>query len=601
MADSIWTRADHHILEVLVGLTVVALVIAPLFTASSVGVWAMLVSAVVVALVRYRAAAPITKDTWTLIGVGALAIGLVVATSLLAQDVTHSFFGKPGQRAGAITWVGMLLLFVVLVVRARPGDLGRVLRAVALASGVMAIAALVDSAGLIEVWRFSEEAAGLLESSISLGEVLALGAGCAAAWALSSRDAVQQALGWATVAIVVIAMLAADARAGLVALAAAVAIVAVARLAGPRTNTAMRAWGVALAAVAVALIAAGWFLIGPDGLDRADQWAEFTNQRSVIWASGYGAAAQAPILGRGPDQFSAWAAWSSDPSVGLSKAGTYDPHNLLLAWFVAAGFAGLLVAGVVAAAGLGRMFVTFHQRGYALAVGAVLAALLGWSISLMFAWMAPIGAFLAVLVFASLLSAGDRAAHAPAPSRSVRYVVTGIAAAVALGLLVGSWPGSVSEYEWAQRSASGTLDAAAVVQLAEASGDPSLAALAVGTLVQEAAQNPALAASNVELAERVEPILADASTWHVDAAYAGMLLRALMLGALEQGSWDDVDAYIQAGRRADPASGLWDYVAAVQAERLGEAELAREYATAALDYPQPDSVRPYLEGLAATP
>jgi hypothetical protein len=204
------------------------------------------------------------------------------------------------------------------------------------------------------------------------------------------------------------------------------------------------------------------------------------------------------------------------------------------------------------------------------------------------------------VVFASLLSASDRGASAPIPSTGLRQGAAAVAAVAAIGLVVAWAPGLVDEWAWAQESSSGSVDAVAIAELAEASGDPSVAAAAVGMLVQEAEQNPDLASSNVELAQGLEPILESAAPWHVDAAYAGMALHVTMLGALEQGSWDDVDAYIQAGKLADPTSGLWDYVAAAQAERLGETERASEYAAQALEYPLPEAVRFYLEELAAT-
>ena len=113
-----------------------------------------------------------------------------------------------------------------------------------------------------------------------------------------------------------------------------------------------------------------------------------------------------------------------------------------------------------------------------------------------------------------------------------------------------------------------------------------------------AAQNPAQAAELFEIADQLEPILEQNAVWHVDAALEGFYYRLARIALFGEGEWSDAVAYVEAGKKADPASGLWDYVATVSALQLGEDEAAQEHAEAALEYPLPEAVQVWCEQIA---
>ena len=352
-----------------------------------------------------------------------------------------------------------------------------------------------------------------------------------------------------------------------------------------------------MTALLAALVAIGWTQIGQDPTGLAQDLAEITNERSVIWTSAFASAADSPLLGSGLEQFSAWAHWDSDPGVSLQKVATYDPHNILLYWLLGGGVIGLSLALGAVALVIERMIAVMKHRP-SMAMMVLSAGLIAWGITLMTAWISPLAALFAVVLFAALVGADDHARAGEKPSGLLGIGTTLTAFVAAIFVLAVWWTPLQTEFAWAGEVSGGITDPTRAAEIAIESDGPFLASVAIEALLDEAQVYPELIESNFAKVSEMEPIIEADAEWNVDAAYVGFSSAVARHVALGEDTWENASRHIDKGKKADPASGLWDYVAAEYALRFGMSDAAAEYAEAALAYPLPSEVRGYLTEIA---
>lgn len=593
---SIRDRLDRHAFEILLALVLVALAWVPPFGTAAVGLAALLLLGPLLVVLRAKGPFELSGSaTIALASVVAVA-AYAVAASLTAVNPLVSFIGKQGQHAGSMLWLGAASTFAAVLSRPRAGDAGRVARAVAVAGALLAASAVADVVGLLESFRFSPEPAGIMESSVSLGQVLVVASGAALAWALSAKARLQRLAALAVFTVIAGGLIASGARAAWVGLAVGAAAVGLTALAGRRFPAAGRVAAVATGAALAIGVLVAWQLFAPSALGRASEFAEATNDRSVIWASAFAGSDQDLWTGAGPEQFSAWLSWDSDPGVSLDITSTYDPHNLAVYWLHAGGIVGLGLAVGAAVLVLARMWGVATRQAYRLGIIALIGGVYAWGASVMFTWVNAVALLLVAMIAGVLLGARTGPSHADSGRPGATAVLTvAFVVLVAVVSIAIWWTPLMGELEWLQATKAGPASSAEEVRIAQRSGYPSAAAIAVQALSREANAEPERAERLLRQAEPLEEIIERDSVWHVDAALAGIEIETARVTLLERGGWQDMERYIAAGKRADPATGLWDYIGAVQAERLGEDGAMREHAREALAFPLPDPVRSWCE------
>jgi len=507
------------------------------------------------------------------------SVVLMLARSSLAADMRVSLVGALGQHAGALTWLVALLVLLAAVVTARPGDVGRTARAMALVGGVLAVAATLDRIGAFAVVRFSPEPSGFMENSGSLAQLLVVSACAAAAWMLAARTRAEKGAAAACLAACLCGLIVAQTSGAWVGLLVGIstgAVVLVLARSG-RLRPAVMA-GVLVGILMLSVIAISWMLADGVSPGIEQRLAVAANDRFTIWTSALGQIKQAPVLGSGAEQFSAWVNWDVEPGPQLSKTGTYDTHNLALYWLVSVGIVGALLAACAAGAMAARLFAAVVRRPQP-AVVALVAGCVAWVGAVMFVWISPLALF-AVALFAGQLSVGGE----PDPGSRIRLrpavpLVIALCGVVASGMIF-AW-GASAEYRWADMVDRGTVNPLLLRQLAVSTGDPSLAVEALESALEATGSDTQGAEQHIAA---LEPILARAASWHVDAAFGRFVIESMRAAPRSVTSWRGVEAGLAAGRSADPTSGLWDSAGALQAAGLGLDEYAQELSLRASEF-----------------
>jgi hypothetical protein len=590
---------EREAIAVVLGVTVLALLLTPRNASALTSLVALAGAPLLIVCLRIRPASLPDASAGRALTVLGVCVAVLAVACVNAADPRVSYFGMLGQHSGGLMWLALALLASVIVVFARPGDAGRIARAVALTGAVLSASAVLDAVGVFRSARFSGAASGLLENSISLAQCLVVALGCAVAWALSARTAWSRTGAWSSLALVAGGIVLTSSRAAWVAVALSAAFGWGAVWAVRRWSLKPRVFAAFCASLVVVGLLGAWLVAGrPE--TGSDSWiAGLSNQRSTIWASAFAQTSQHLLFGKGPEQFSAWVAWSTTPGVDLSKTGTYDPHNLALSWLLAAGLAGFgaLLAAVFAVAR--AVWSTIAERDYHRGLLAMAAGVGGLGTALMFAWTSPTSVLLATVATSAVVGTGARRSDVPAAVG--RYGLLAVAIVTfALVALAGptSWRVAVAEYEWARGVGAGT-PVTSLEPVAIRTGDPTLATVAATARV-DAAQSGAVAArSALAGAGDLTRVLERAAPWHVDAALALMDLWAARAAITGERDSRAFAAAVSAGKRADPASGMWDYIAAARAQAAGDSEAAEAHAEAALAYPQSEPVRAWLRGVAA--
>jgi len=531
---------------------------------------------------------------------------LLMATSLLwlltcavlADNPLVSLVGTAGSHNGAVIWA---LGFAWFLAGILAGD-GHALRRT---GGVIAAGgALFSTAAFFERFTSGAEraqgyAAGFFENSNSLGAFLAVAALAGVMTALTSRRPLTRWLAYAAAAVSAAGITVTSSRTGLIALlAGGVWVLLLGLIPASRTRNAAVSIGVpVVAAAASALgVAASLGRLGPA---LQDVVAGIGTDRDAIWRAAYAQIERSPLLGVGPDRFSAVITWGLGPNDGTFTQFTSHPHSLVLAIVIGGGLLGALLIGASAAALLwkGSELQGHSTRKWAAAfvtalpVAVIAEGLVNW---------VPPSAMLAVAaVMGTAFGASLR--HVPAEGRQAsRAPLTVIASVIAV--LAGASLFALSAWALpsevvAARAAARPGDYALVAEQVEAYRrfpEPELAVQALRSQTRQVwLGNTDAAAQAVTL---VQASSRDAR-WRASLAVTHILAEEAIVenGHGEFGRYLDA---VERGVEADPSSGLWYAMAAREASQRGEAMLAAEYATKAQEYPMDNATREVLEQIA---
>lgn len=515
----------------------------------------------------------------------AVAVFWLCVCGLFAADVRMSFLGLAGQHTGAALWVGLLGTVAVLVAFPRGDDLRWATRAVAVAGAAAGAFAVLDAAGVLSLYRYSSEVSGFMESSSSLGQLAVLGVGAAAAGAIFEKRSSFRAFSIGLLLLSAAGLVLSQSRGAWVAVLVGIASVALLRWVSSRRPGRPGLSAALLVCVVALLLAVAVWASTTSAPGAFDRFADVSNRRTVIWRSAVMQAAGSPLVGSGPEQFSALVDWTTVPGESVEKTTAYDPHNLLLYILVGGGIPALALSLAGAFVLIKRLAETLSAGSTG--VGALVAAEIAFGASLMFSWTSPVAAALAAVLLGALLATGgrsiERANHEVAYSGprvlglSLRVLVVG----VALVSLVAITPAVSAEYAWASAVDSDTVTPELLLSTARATGDPTMYAGAAPDYPPEET-----------IAE-----LSSAACWHVDAAFELNQMEFSALTGGESGAWERVVDSVELGSMADPASGLWYYLAAAEADIAGMSAAVVTYSTKVLDYPLPEEARTWLEDL----
>lgn len=519
---------------------------------------------------------------------GATCVWLALA-SLMAAAPQVSWAGAIGQHAGSALWIAVAAWAALGLVYASKSHLRMALRTVSLVSALLALAAFIDAAGLDDRVQAWGSPAGLLENSLTLGQVLALGVACSVAWLMTEHAPGARAIAGAAALASAGGLVIAESRAALFGLAIG-AVTALLMRAASRKPRGAVAFGV-MSGMGIAAVVPGIWLIagGSLGPETTARLNVLGTDRLTIWASALRSLAQDPWTGRGLDQFSAWVQWSFAGG-GLSYNATYDPHDWVMA--LAIGGGALVVAVVAVTAGmLARSLATaFSNVGrprflIVLVAGIVsvpAAALLAWPSAT--AWGAA--ALLAGMVIGLGRTApGGESATSPdseaRPPAAVRIVAV-VLAAVLLGSSAPLLAPLAAEVQLASLDAR-RAPASEYLELAGTQSDPSFAARAI---VAALAESAALADPTAVLSQAEETARRfDAeSSYHVDLALQEIALYQSISLRTGRDTWPEFERAVMQGTLADPNSGIWEFLAALEADRLGRVDDATRYAREALEH-----------------
>ncbi|MRS11757.1 MAG: O-antigen ligase domain-containing protein [Actinobacteria bacterium] len=534
----------------------------------------------------------LANDRFVLAALVAPALALTVS-SVLASNPGVSFFGSTGQRAGAATWVLCAAFAAALLRTARRGDAGRTARAAACFAAVLALAAIADRFAVFGPIPAGSLPAGLLENTLSTGQVLVMGVLCAGAWGFSAPTRLQRAVSIACGAMCVVSIAYIGSLGTWAGLAVGVVTVAIVHAVSRAGR--LRALSAGIGAAVAGLVApAGMLLITgpamPEGLQ--ERLAAAASDRFPIWQSAASSAWRSPVFGVGPEQFTGFTTWGAVPPQSLSFTSTFDPHNLLLYLLVCGGVVGLGSA-LFACAVLARRALLPLEGRPSLPRACMVGALAGYLVSLLFSWVTPISLALAAAIVAALVA--GRADGSP-QSRPGAWLMRVPVAAVALAIAAGLFAtGGIWEYRWgADLAEYGNPRIETTLAAAQDSPDPLYSIVTVQNSMNTSfAEGEPTPYDDPRFAVVVERLKTDAD-WHCTAAMTSfdLAVRDIRLGTAN--SWDAAGAALAAGEMADPRTGLWYYTGTAYAENLGFAAEARQYAQDGLAYDLPENVRAYM-------
>lgn len=509
------------------------------------------------------------RATATALATAAVLAVAIAARSTFADNPAVSLWGVVGQHNGAALWVLAALWLAAGAMLADARALRGVVGVVAAAGAVFSVMTLVEVAsGGVRGWG---SAAGAFENSTSAGEFGAVAVVAAVAWALYARSSHARVAAIACAALSGAGIVAAGSRVGVAAVAGAAVFALVAWLARTQRAEAALAIGTPVAAALAtgALVAGSTGALG-DGAVQAI--SRLGTARDAIWRSAAAQVPHSPLVGRGAEQFSAWAAWAFDGRA-LAYNGTYDPHNLVLSVLLAGGAVALVLAAGALAALVWALLSATRGAPRSLAQ-ATLAAMPACVVTAgLFAWGAPAAVLAAAAIAGALLGASSRTGDASGPSRAGIRIAIAATLVPAVAIVVLGARALPVERSFHLTHASASPEA--LVAMYGRFPDPAYAVAALDrmTAVQGGLYDKTIKALLAASAKD--------SRWDVNRALLGLSADPTILPT----STDEYRRLItraRDGMAADPASGLWYTVVAAEADRRGLGDDARRYATLAL-------------------
>jgi O-antigen ligase len=554
--------------------------------------FALVVGAALCAVSATRSGPPVARDAaWTLVAASAF----FVARGAMTTSPAVSLLGTLSQHNGAALWVAAACWFVAASRLATRETLRRTIVLISIAGAAYTAATGLEvlTSGAQRSWG---SAAGVFENSSSLGQFLALAVLASVAWGFLARTRVSRALAGACGAVSLAGLALSQSRAGLLGVVAGLAV-ALAALALSRARFGRETFSLALPASALSLttlaVAAS---SGSLGARARSLVGVVGTERDVIWRSALAAFRESPLVGRGLEQFSAWVSWSYSGG-RLAYNATYDPHNALLAVAVGGGAIGLalaLTACVTLLASLADALArSGRSRAIAFAIGAAVAA----PASGLVTWFSPVAVVAASLIAGSVIGATDPQSPPTAEVEALRMqprtsaLLPLAALALAAALAAYTLPGIIAETRYAIETRAGRITPESLEALSSEWPDPAYASMALNGFLDRGAEGTDAATA---LAKRWRR----ASTWHVDLALGSEVLAGRALATSMTPAPEAFSAAVEDARRADPASGIWDFVAAVDLERLGDHARARAYAKRALRFDLNPEARSLAEQIA---
>ncbi len=511
-----------------------------------------------------------SRQVLVVVGVSGGAVLWLAVRSAFALNPRVSLLGMLGAGDGALLWLMAWVVFASAALMPGTRALKAVRATLAVAGAVAAIAGLMDLAGVIpHPDNWAAEAAGLMGTSNSLGQLLIVGLGASVSWALAPSARRQ---GSACALICVAGLAATESRTALLAaLVAGLAVAAVARATTPRARA-----GVAAGAGAVLGVAAAGTMIwsATTSSPAVDTASRLLSDRPALWRAAFAQIAQAPVAGSGNQMFSAYYTWSIDAQrlTGVDAIGTFSPHSLALDWLLAGGIVGALLA-------LGALGVFVAAVAPPLAsaprtdpVWPLLAGLTGWLIAALVGIVeAP--ALLAVCALSGALLAATSRREAPAQAQAgagggalavaASAALIGIAA---IAVLVPVTASGARAFAW-DPSTVGPQELPRYTAAYQHTGDPVYATMGLTALLgQSKGDYPDQLAADARALAR---LAARDASWQVSLASLGAAAEGLRSAEDSATQFARVEVFLDKGQAADPASLVWDYLRKRETERLG--------------------------------
>lgn len=477
------------------------------------------------------------------------ALLIIGGGALLAGALAHprplvSVAGAVGQHNGWMLWLAVVLWFVIGAAMGRGTSLRWTMWSLAGAGTVSALFALLDAVGLVGAARYSAEVAGVMESSISLGQLLLIGFGCAGALFCSEARASVKWTAAALALLQVAALVLSGARAAVVlgVAATALAVVWTRRRGDERLQGVVR-WAVRLGAAVliIGVVAVAW-----TGAPDSAVLRSVLTDRPAIWHSAFVRMPDNLLLGAGPDRFSAIVSWSAAGG-DLEWQTTASPHNLIFDWALGGGIVALVAyaaAFITTGALIGRN-VANAARGPKL-----LALLLGaWALSLLTSWTDPLAACAAAVLAGALSS--DAMGHLPR-SRLHEALLgwAAVALAVATGALV--WPLMGIEAQWVSDVGGEPAPLAQLIERWEQWPDPAFGGQALQVAIE------GLPATAIEAGALAGEVL-ERTPWDANGALRSLQASLILRASVPSAAVPSPEEAVDVGRQAAPTSEIWDW------------------------------------------
>ncbi len=540
---------------------------------------------------------PPRRPAVALLSFAAIPVLALALSAVAAVNPNASFLGYFTQREGWMYWFGLYAWFAAAVIAGDERDIAWLARVIAAAAAVAALFAFADAAGLVQrAVHWSPTPAGMFGSSVALGQTMLLGLGASAWMYFDDREAWVRPAAVVTGLLCIGGALVSQSRGtllGLVVAAAAIPIL----LWGGRDDEhellKLLGW-VVLTLVGIGLVVAA---LGSLGL-LTNRFYGFLDTLSAhgiaVWRSTVYSILEHPFVGRGPSQFTAYASWDVGPDLWPVGVLTTEPGGSALGWIAMTGVVGLAAILIAAWRVVPAIVRAWNVRPRTLAEALLAAGVAGYAASTLVSWIDPLGGFSTVLLVGVLLApalraqAAEAAAATGAPASGTpkpRWagVAAGVAGIIPLALLVALAPSALAEYRIGLTDP-GSSARTAALQAGAASGDPEVAVALAGAYTS--GSDPAGPSNAAAVLDRVSR---DAA-WNADVAYA-IADTAWALQAQDRATGHTlfVDA-VRSGRRADPATGLWDYLALRGANATGASGQQHAYAKAILQAPHSQAV-----------
>lgn len=503
------------------------------------------------------------------------------ASALLSENPRVSLLGLAGQHNGWLMWVIAWAFFTLFLFAPGTGATRSLPPLIAVFGGVSGLVALLQRARILESSAlFSAEPAGVFESSVALGQVCVLAVFCAAAWARDPKTSpAGRVLAVTSGLASAVGLLTASASAAIAGLAVALTLYAVTR-AVTRTHPVRAFVTGSLSFAALSFVTTITLATIPATTGVFAAADRILNNRPTLWKSAWEQFLQYVWLGAGPEQYSAWASWDVTRVGALRVQAAFDPHSTLMSVLTAGGIAAL-VALLAALAAVAARLLSSSDESLPEGQLILLAGTAGWAFSTSAAWSDPLSAFFAAAILGSVLGVRSRTASDAPPGRAMRAAAAAMVAAMGLcavaGLVFTARP-MLAEMDWAQ-----VRDGIVEYYEPEPAPDPTFA-LTRAYGVPPGGQLDILVPHS------------DDASWHVDVAFSLAEARFLAAaGDLDDEEWEDITAMLDAGRTADPASSLWDFVGYLVASESGREEQALTLARRAVSMGLPPRASEMLE------